>query len=101
MKTSIIAIGLLLSFLQGHLFANIKDVNRSIRTQEESTYDCARFSALYASRGEDYLILGDDQKALEDFLRSYEYALKSGDEIEEAIIWCFSCLYSSRRFRVG
>jgi hypothetical protein len=83
MKTWLITIGLVLSFLQGNLFANTKDVDMSMRIQEDSPYDCNRFSDLYASRGEDYLILGDDQKALEDFLRSYEYSLKSGGGIEE------------------
>ncbi len=75
-----------------YLFANIfehpllsSDTNKkNMIFQEDSRYDCNRFSELYASRGEDYLILGDDQKALEDFLLSYEYALKSESGIEES-----------------
>lgn len=88
MKNWIIAVGFLFTFpcVHGHLFANVfenalfgSDIDRkNMKIEEDSHYDCSRFSELYASRGEDYLILGDDQRALEDFLLSYEYALKTG-----------------------
>ena len=78
-----------LSSVHEHLFAKTSqnllydsDIDRkNIVIQEGSHYSFNRFSELYASKGEDYLILGDDQKALENFLLSYEYALKSGEGI--------------------
>lgn len=49
--------------------------HESLNIEEASPDDYITLTDLHASRGEDYLILGEDQKALEDFLLSYEYAL--------------------------
>jgi hypothetical protein len=52
----------------------------SLNIQHTSSYDHSKLSDLHASRGEDYLILGEDQKALEDFQLSYEFALNCREE---------------------
>lgn len=46
----------------------------TLKIQNTSPDDYQGLSDSYSSRGENYLILGDDQKALEDFMLSYEYA---------------------------
>lgn len=46
----------------------------SLNIQNSSPDDYHRLSDSHASRGENYLMLGDNQKALEDFMLSYEYA---------------------------
>jgi hypothetical protein len=90
MKVWICAISLAF-FLLGthiHLFAETSDDSffvrsiaaESLNIQHASPYDYSTLSGLHASRGEDYLILGKDQKALEDFLLSYEYALNCTEE---------------------
>ena len=42
--------------------------------------DYITLSECYAARGEDYLILGEDQNALKDFILSYEYALRCSQQ---------------------
>jgi hypothetical protein len=90
MKTWICAVYLTLNLLYIPLqvFANSpRDsflsefiVNESLKIQQTSPNDYNALTNLYASRGENYLILGEDQKALEDFLLSYEYALICEEE---------------------
>lgn len=85
MKTWILTITLTFFFLDMpiRLFAQDSDdsffvrsiTKESLNIEHASPYDHSKLSDLHASRGEDYLILGEDQKALEDFLISYEYAL--------------------------
>lgn len=79
----ILAICLIFYAQHTQLFADQKDSFflqsidfESSNIQHVSSDDYTALSDLHASRGEDYLILGDDQKALEDFMLSYGYALK-------------------------
>ncbi|MGC2595981.1 MAG: hypothetical protein WA347_06855 [Rhabdochlamydiaceae bacterium] len=89
MKVWIHTISLAFFLLGTHirLFAEAEDsffvrsiAAESLNIQYTSPYDYSTLSDLHASRGEDYLILGEDQKALEDFLLSYEYALNCREE---------------------
>jgi hypothetical protein len=89
MKVWIRTISLAFFLLGTHmqLFAEAEDsffvksiAAESLNIQYASPYDYNTLSNLHASRGEDYLILGEDQKALEDFLLSYEYALNCIEE---------------------
>jgi hypothetical protein len=85
MKVGILAITLTFFFLDTPigLFAEASEdsffirsiAKESLNIEYAAPYDHSTLSDLHASRGEDYLILGEDQKALEDFLISYEYAL--------------------------
>ncbi|NDE82296.1 MAG: hypothetical protein EB051_01600, partial [Chlamydiia bacterium] len=43
--------------------------------------DYLALSTLYASRAEDYLILGSNENALSDFTLAYQYGLNSLDKI--------------------
>ncbi len=54
--------------------------NESLKIQQTSSDDYKALTDLHASRGEGYLVLGEDQRALEDFLLSYEYALICEEE---------------------
>lgn len=44
--------------------------------------DYLALSTLYASRAEDYLILGSNENALSDFTLAYQYGLNSSDKIK-------------------
>lgn len=84
MKAMMFTISLVLCLLQmpAQIFAEsyeefffAKSIAReSLNIEEASPDDYVTLTDLHASRGEDYLILGEDQKALEDFLVSYEHA---------------------------
>ena len=52
----------------------------STNIQQADPDDYNTLSDLYSSRGEDYLILDEDQNALTDFLLSYEYALNCNEQ---------------------
>ncbi|MEN9343601.1 MAG: hypothetical protein RLZZ453_388 [Chlamydiota bacterium] len=54
----------------------------SLDIQNAPSFEYAKLSDLFASRGEDYLILGEDIKALQDFELSHVYASKcDGDDL--------------------
>lgn len=77
-KVWIVAMSLFISCELLYSFANALS-KENIEIQGVIHHDCNAFSDLYASRGEDYLISGNDQKALEDFMCSYQWALKCKD----------------------
>lgn len=95
MKTIVYTITLILSFFQipTQVLAGSPEESffaKSIARESqhiEKTFpnDYITLAELHASRGEDYLLLGDDQKALEDFLLSYNYALNCEEEKNELL----------------
>ncbi|NDE82641.1 MAG: hypothetical protein EB051_03375 [Chlamydiia bacterium] len=61
-------------------FSFISIRKSSFNIDQINPNDYIALSECYAARGEDYLIVDEDQNALKDFILSYEYALRCSEQ---------------------
>lgn len=62
---------------------NITELSRNLQNTPFDDY--MTLSELHSSRGEDYLFLGMDQKAFEDFMIAYQYGVLCGEEDKRTV----------------